>query len=102
MRNDVTQPAARKSYIVNRKSPFELLLPYQRRWVKDRSRFKIGVWSRQTGKSFCTAAEAVSDCLADRGTTWICMSAGERQSLEWLDKAKLWYNVLHMVPESES
>lgn len=82
-------------------SPFELLLPYQLRWFKDPSRFKIGVWSRQTGKSFCTAAEAVVDCLADRGTTWICMSAGERQSLEWLDKAKLWYNVLQMVPESE-
>ena len=83
-------------------SPFELLLPYQLRWFRDQSRFKIGVWSRQTGKSFSTAAEAVADCLFDPGTTWICLSAGERQSLEWLEKAKLWYNVLQMGLESET
>ena len=43
------------------KTPKDLLLPYQRKWVDDRSRFKIGIWSRQTGKSFSTAEEAVED-----------------------------------------
>ena len=61
-------------------SPLSLLLPFQARFQSDRSRFKIGVFSRQTGKSFITAAEAVVDCLADPGTKWVCLSAGERQA----------------------
>ena len=71
-------------------SPRKLLLPYQERWVADASRFKIGVWSRQTGKSFSTACESVVDSFADAGTKWVCLSAGERQALEWLEKAKEW------------
>lgn len=70
-------------------SPLDLLLPYQRAWVDDASRFKIGCWSRQTGKSFSTAAEAVTDCVS-RKTTWVTLSAGERQALEWMLKAREW------------
>ena len=70
-------------------SPFDqILLPYQRAWVHDGSRFKIGMWSRQTGKSFATACEAVMDCLVRPGQLWVCLSAGERQAFEWLRKAK--------------
>lgn len=71
----------------------EILMPYQRRWVEDTSRFKIGLWSRQTGKSFATACEAVLDCTAQpKGATnlWVILSAGERQALEWMEKAKKW------------
>ena len=71
----------------------EILLPWQQRWVADTSRFKIGLWSRQTGKSFSTACEAVTDCTAqEQGTTdlWVVLSAGERQALEWMEKAKKW------------
>lgn len=71
----------------------EILMPYQRRWVEDAARFKIGLWSRQTGKSFATACEAVLDCAAQpRGSTdlWVVLSAGERQALEWMEKAKRW------------
>lgn len=71
-------------------SPLDLLLPYQARWVADGARFKLGVWSRQTGKSFSTACEAVTDAMTDPGTKWVCLSAGERQALEWLEKAKDW------------
>ena len=38
-----------------------ILLRYQQNWVKDNSRFKIGLWSRQVGKSFAGALEAVLD-----------------------------------------
>ena len=71
----------------------EILMPYQRAWVEDASRFKIGLWSRQTGKSFATACEAVLDCTAQpKGATnlWVILSAGERQALEWMEKAKKW------------
>jgi phage FluMu gp28-like protein len=71
-------------------TPLDLLLPYQRKWVDDHARFKIGVQSRQTGKSFETACESVSDCFTDPGTKWVCLSAGERQALEWLEKCKDW------------
>lgn len=71
-------------------SPRNLLLPYQERWVADDARFKIGAWSRQTGKSFSTSCESVIDSLADPGTKWVCLSAGERQALEWLEKSKEW------------
>lgn len=71
-------------------SPKDILLPYQLRWVNDMARFKIGVWSRQTGKSFSTASEAVEDSLRTKGTLWVCLSAGERQALEWMEKAKMW------------
>jgi phage FluMu gp28-like protein len=58
-----------------------ILLPYQRRWVQDKSRFKIGMMSRQSGKSFATSLEAVDDSI-ERKTTWIYLSRGERQSRE--------------------
>lgn len=68
-------------------SPYSVLLPYQRRWVDDDARFKIGLLARQTGKSFSTSFESVRDCLK-RKTTWVCLSRGERQALEWMAKAK--------------
>lgn len=79
-------------------SPLSVLLPYQSDWVADRSRFKIGMWARQTGKSFATAAEAVADCLA-RKTTWVTLSAGERQALEWMLKAREWANAYQVAVE---
>ena len=71
-------------------SPYSLLLPYQRAWVLDEARFKIGLWARQTGKSFSCAAEAVKDSLLYRKIEWIILSAGERQALEFMRKAREW------------
>lgn len=64
------------------------LTDYQRNWVNDKSRFKIGVVTRQGGKSFGTSLEAVLDCL-DHKTTWVFLSAGERQSKELMSKAAM-------------
>ena len=38
------------------------LYPFQRRWFLDRSRFKIGMFARQTGKTFTSTLELVEDC----------------------------------------
>lgn len=81
----------------------DILLPYQQGWVADASRFKVGMWSRQTGKSFSTACEAVVDCSvqpADSSTHWVIMSAGERQALEWMDKAKKWAEAVRFTIDS--
>lgn len=60
--------------------------PYQRDWLQDRARFKIGMFSRQTGKTFTTGAEAVDDCLRaeieGRRARWVILSRGERQAAE--------------------
>lgn len=62
------------------------LYPYQRRWLQDTSRFKIGMFARQTGKTFTTTLEIVIDCLEHeaRGaeTLWVILSRGERQARE--------------------
>lgn len=80
-------------------SPKDLLYPLQRRFVDDRAQYKIAVTTRQWGKSTCTSGEAVHDCLVDPGTKWVCMSAGERQSVEWLSKGKEWLEAYRMVIE---
>lgn len=71
-------------------SPRSLLLIYQQKWVEDSSRFKYGLWSRQTGKDFSAGCEGVEDCLKNPKTTWLIGAAGERQAMESLSKWKEW------------
>jgi phage FluMu gp28-like protein len=70
-------------------SPIIPLTEYQRRWVLDRSRWKIGVFTRQGGKSFGTSLEAVDDSVANEKSKWVFLSAGERQSKELMTTASL-------------
>ncbi|MHC1728565.1 MAG: terminase family protein [Syntrophobacteraceae bacterium] len=74
------------------------LYSYQKKWVTDLSRFKIGMWSRQTGKSFSTSLEAVLDCSQAK-TDWVFLSSGERQSKELIRKAKAHALALDMAFE---
>ena len=64
-----------------KKVPIVPLYPYQKKWIQDESRFKVGVWARQTGKSFGAAADIVIDCRKER-TKWVSISSGERQVKE--------------------
>jgi phage FluMu gp28-like protein len=64
-----------------------ILLPYQRRWVEDRSPVKVWVASRQIGKSFALAFEAVTAALLARSDNMI-LSSSERQALEVMAKVK--------------
>lgn len=68
--------------------PVVNFLPYQRRWIEDDSRFKIGMFSRQTGKTFTTGGECADDCfrgwIEDRRTRWVILSRGERQAAEMM------------------
>jgi phage FluMu gp28-like protein len=76
------------------------LLPYQRKWVDDEARFKIGLWARQTGKDMAAAAEAVADCVSRPAITWAIVAAGERQALESLRKARDWSEAFNVVIEN--
>lgn len=79
------------------------MLSYQRTYDADRSRFKGWVASRQIGKSFTSAHEPVVDCYQanqeGRKTDWVTLSAGERQALEWLEKAKQWTEAYKLAIE---
>lgn len=66
------------------------LFGYQDRFVKDKSRFKVGCWSRQTGKDFSTARDIAEDIVERAGTTWMIAAPSERQSVESLEKVKMW------------
>ena len=79
------------------KSPLSILLPHQTNWVNDDARFKIGLWARQTGKSFACAAEAVRECLRQPKTVWIILSAGERQALEFMRKCRQWAEAFQLA-----
>src|SRR6476469_87240 len=72
------------------------LLPYQSAFAANNSRFKIGLWARQTGKDHTATAEAVIDCLQHPGTNWIIVAASERQAIESLSKAKDWAAILQL------
>jgi phage FluMu gp28-like protein len=76
-----------------------MLLPYQRRWVEDGARFKIGLWARQTGKDFSSAYEAVMDSIRNPKTMWVILASGERQALESMAKAKEWAESLAFTAE---
>lgn len=79
------------------------LTVYQNNWVTDHSRFKIGVLTRQGGKSFEAALEAVDDGMEHK-TMWVILSAGERQSKEVINKCAMHaraYNMAVQVLESD-
>lgn len=65
------------------------LHPYQQRWKADESRFKVGMFARQTGKTFTTTLDIVEDCLRaeaqGRSARWVILSRGERQAKEAMD-----------------
>jgi len=71
-------------------APAILLPEYQRRWLADKSRFKIGMVSRQSGKTFCTTLEIVDDTIEamteQRASRWVILSRGERQAAEAMDE----------------
>lgn len=71
-------------------NPLSKLLPYQRAWYEDGSRFLVGRWGRQTGKSFSTAAIVAAAMIAQANTMWMIAAPSERQSHEALEKVKQW------------
>ena len=70
--------------------PRAVLHPYQKRWFNDNSRFKIGMFARQTGKTFTTTLEIVRDMVQaetkGRRTRWVILSRGERQAREAMEE----------------
>jgi phage FluMu gp28-like protein len=72
-------------------APVIKFLPYQRAWIEDKSTFKIGMFARQTGKTFTTSGEIVDDCIAAemkrQRARWTILSRSEDQSAEAMSEA---------------
>jgi len=67
-----------------------LLHGYQCRWLADKSRFKIGMFARQTGKTFTSTLDIVDDMVEaeaqGRRSPWLILSRGERQAMEAMNE----------------
>lgn len=68
----------------------KIFYPYQQGWVGNDSRFKIGMFARQTGKTFTTTFEVAKDCqladIAGKRERWVILSRGERQAKEAIEE----------------
>ena len=76
-----------------------LLYPYQTRWLKDKSRFKLGRFARQTGKTFTTTLEIVDDVheaeILKARAPWVILSRGERQAQEAMEEGIMRHNAAY-------
>ena len=72
-------------------SPIIKFLPYQKAWITDASRFKIGMFTRRGGKTFGSCGEIVDDCLKAeidrRKVRWTILSRSENTAKEALEDA---------------
>lgn len=72
-------------------SPIINFLPYQRAWLTDQSRFKIGMFTRRGGKTFGSCGEIVADCcqaeIDRRKVRWTILSRSENTAKEALEDA---------------
>lgn len=81
-----------------------VLYDYQKKWLNDKSRFKVAMFARQTGKTFTTTLEIVLDCLETEAkgerTRWVILSRGERQAKEAMNEGvKLHLEAMGIVCE---
>ncbi len=81
-------------------NPNGLFLPYQERWIKDKSRLKLMEKSRQIGLSWSTAFPCVERCATQgaRHDQWIS-SRDEIQAKLFLLDCKMWAKIFSMAAE---
>ncbi len=69
-------------------APLVKLFPYQKAGVLDDARFCLYIWARQLGKDFSIALKHVRRRLRIGGMS-ICIAAGQRQTLQTIEKVKM-------------
>ena len=78
-------------------------LPYQSPYINNDSRFYMGLWARQTGKSTGVAVKKVDKAMKWEvaGRKYFCLlaSAGERQSRELFEAAPLRAKKFVSIPD---
>ena len=80
------------------KSPF--FLPYQMRWLKDKSKVKIWEKSRRIGATYVQSYEDVRDCVYKKVPAVWFSSADESAAKEYIDYCEQWVKVFNMSAKS--
>jgi phage FluMu gp28-like protein len=80
--------------------PGAIFLPFQARWIKDKSRLKLMEKSRQIGLTWSTAYDVLEDLSAHgrRFDEWVS-SRDDIQARLFLEDAKLWAGVMNMAAQ---
>lgn len=77
-----------------------IFLPYQAKWIKDKSRLKLMEKSRQIGLTWSTAYDVLEDLAAQgrRYDEWVS-SRDDIQARLFLEDAKLWAGIMNMAAQ---
>ena len=75
----------------------EFFLPYQRRWLQDKSRIKIFEKSRRIGGTFCQAYEDVYDCISQKSLKVYFSSSDWTAAEEYRDYCASWASKLNAI-----
>ena len=73
------------------------LFPYQKAWLRDKSRFKIWEKSRRVGATYVQSFEDVSDCLEQPGLPVWFSSADESAAREYINYCADWARMFNAV-----
>lgn len=73
-----------------------VLLPFQQRWLEDRSRVKIFEKSRRIGATWCSAADSVLEAASGRQDVWY-VSYTEDSAKEFITDAARWCRHFNIV-----
>lgn len=78
--------------------PNDVLLPYQKRWIDDKSIVKIAEKSRRTGLTWAEAADAVLTAASARsagGRNHFYVGSTKEMAREFIDAAAMWANIFN-------
>lgn len=82
-------------------APFaDLLLPYQVRWLRDRSPMKKWVKSRRVGGTWTQSLEDVLDCVDKPGLKVWFSSSDLGAGKEYLDYVRMWVEVANLLVQT--
>ena len=71
----------------------DVLLPYQKRWVSDKSQLKIAEKSRRTGLTWAEAADNALDASlkkSDGGCDTFYIGSNKEMAREYIDAVAMW------------
>ena len=71
-------------------------MPYQQRWLDDKSKVKIWEKSRRIGATYVQSYEDVRDCVNRKVPAVWFSSADESAAKEYIDYCEQWVKVFHM------
>ncbi|MEZ8102137.1 hypothetical protein [Vibrio bivalvicida] len=72
---------------------YDVLLPYQKRWVADESPLKIAEKSRRTGITWAEASDAAltaSTSRSEGGTNHFYVGSNKEMAREFIDAVAMW------------